>query len=194
MPLPVLLVLSLLSQLPSTAEDLPELWKAALRERTGPRGPAVVMNETAPACGSPARFPCMRLPNTARLQPLQPPVPADLFARLTAAASRPPRTVAGVSPPAILVSRGELEDLLESGGGAEAIWRRFYAAHPGSAGFVVFSQPAFDDTGDRALVLMDHSYGSLGGEGRLILLERNRAAGGEAAYWRVATTWRLWIS
>jgi hypothetical protein len=190
MPLPVLLVLSFLSQLPSPAEDLPELWKAALRERSGRAGAVIVMNETAPFCVFPARHPCFRLPNIARLTPA---VPSDLFARLSATGSQP-RTVAGLPPPVVLVPRIELEALLESGGGAEGIWRRFYAAHPGSAGFVVFSQPAFDDTGDRALVLMDHSYGSLGGEGRLILLERDRAAGGEAAYWRVATTWRLWIS
>ena len=67
MRLSMLRVMSLLSQLPSTAEDLPELWKAALRERTGARGLAVVMNETArsadlfarlPACLSQAPLSC----------------------------------------------------------------------------------------------------------------------------------------
>ena len=187
----VLAAVSALAQA-APAEDLPEIWKAALRVRTGPtRGAVVLMRETAGECGATPRHPCFRLPDVTRLTPA---VPPQLLQRLRAQLHENPRAVEGLDQVVRPVSRAELEEMLASGGGPEKIWQRFYARYPDTDGFAVVSNPALDDRGDRALLLMNHFYGDLGAKGHLILLERDKAAGGEAAYWRVAQTWTLWIS
>jgi hypothetical protein len=71
----------------------------------------------------------------------------------------------------------------------ETFWNVFYSRFPQSSGYLVLSAPAFDSERRQAVVLSDHMYASLGGQGLLLLFVRD-----DAGKWTIKARLPRWVS
>lgn len=75
-------------------------------------------------------------------------------------------------PGLMFTSREELRALAPN---ITTWWEKFRARFPGAAGCLLLSAPSVDTERRQALVYVDHTYGLVGGVGKLLLLTRNDA-------------------
>jgi hypothetical protein len=71
---------------------------------------------------------------------------------------------------------------------ADGFWRAFYERFPRSFGATRISAVAYDRTGEKALVYVEHGCGGLCGEGKIVLLQL------EGGTWRIRNMTMTWVS
>lgn len=80
-----------------------------------------------------------------------------------------------------------LAELFETGE-PEAGWQQFFARFPGAAGLLRLSHVGFDETGQHALVYLEHQCGAECGTGRLVYLVH------EATGWAIRNATLVWMT
>lgn len=89
----------------------------------------------------------------------------------------------------VLLRNGRQLDAFFAGAGdLETKWRKFYAVYPGAIGMLEVSAPAYSSDGQRAVLSISHSCGSLCGSGELVEMEKVDGK------WRRARDQGAWIS
>ena len=166
----------------SIQTDVRGVWRTAVEEIVRSRSVRIVVfNESVGICVRAAQQPCFDLPESGAAA-----IPADDRNRLLAAQSSKPLAIEGLNLPQVQpMARQELDALYFHFGNPEVFWPEFYARFPGSAGYVLMSAPAFDESRQAAWVLMEHSH-LAGGQRLLLFLKRNASA------WEIARRVVLW--
>jgi len=92
----------------------------------------------------------------------------------------------GLQLPVVLATGESLR--VVPGEGPEKYWSRFYQRYPHSGGSIILSAIGYNVRGDVAILMVDHSCGSLCGAGSTVVVKRD---GGR---WHLIAIQNLWMS
>lgn len=92
----------------------------------------------------------------------------------------------GLRLPVVLATRESLR--VVPGEGPEKYWSRFYQRYPRSGGSIILSAIGYSVRGDVALLMVEHSCGSLCGEGSTVIVKRDNGR------WHLIAIQNMWVS